>query len=68
MSKINNISLLFLTLFLFLMLSGCGIGRAFHGGYHHKHYDYGSFYDSYGQSNYGSQNYSIYNRGFFYGR
>ena len=65
MSNIKKISVLFLILLLFLMLSGCGIGRGFHGGYHHRAYGDRSFDSHYGPANSDFDTYSNYpNSGF----
>ena len=61
MLNFKRFSMFFLILILFLMLSGCGLVRAFNGGYYHRNYSYNSYEDV---NSYGSQNYSYYNRSF----
>lgn len=50
--------LLLLALLFIIVLSGCGIGRPFHNGYHNRYYDYGSENGFYKQNDIRFQNYS----------
>jgi hypothetical protein len=49
MQKFKHFNILFLTLVILLMLSGCFHTRGFYGDYHHRNYRHNSFY---GPNNY----------------